>query len=96
MNLNKNLICLKPSFSIIIMHQKHTIIVLLVSLSSFLANGQLDYYYYSSCPNLPMIVRYGVWAAMKNDTRVAASLLRLHFHDCFVNVMVTPSFMIQV
>ncbi|CAI9294639.1 unnamed protein product [Lactuca saligna] len=67
------------------MHQKNTIIVLLVSLSSLLANGQLDYNYYSSCPNLPMIVRYGVWAAMKNDTRIAASLLRLHFHDCFVN-----------
>ncbi|KAI7740954.1 hypothetical protein M8C21_016674 [Ambrosia artemisiifolia] len=32
-----------------------------------------------------MIVKYGVWAAIKNDTRVAASLLRLHFHDCFVN-----------
>ncbi|GFY89978.1 peroxidase superfamily protein [Actinidia rufa] len=32
-----------------------------------------------------MIIKFGVWAALKNDTRMAASLLRLHFHDCFVN-----------
>ncbi|KAA8545904.1 hypothetical protein F0562_020645 [Nyssa sinensis] len=32
-----------------------------------------------------MIVRFGVWAAFQKDTRIAASLLRLHFHDCFVN-----------
>ncbi|KAH8479774.1 hypothetical protein H0E87_031415, partial [Populus deltoides] len=52
------------------------------------SNGQIDYnynynYYDSSCPRLGMIVKYGVWAAFKNDTRIAASLLRLHFHDCF-------------
>ncbi|XP_024967305.1 peroxidase 10-like [Cynara cardunculus var. scolymus] len=67
------------------MNHKNTIIILLVSLSSLLTNGQLNYYYYTNCPSLPMIVRYGVWAAMQNDTRIAASLLRLHFHDCFVN-----------
>ncbi|MFS7998429.1 putative peroxidase [Helianthus anomalus] len=68
------------------MHQKNTSIIFLVFLSFLLANGQLNYYYYySSCPNLQMIVKYGVWAAIRNDTRVAASLLRLHFHDCFVN-----------
>ncbi|XP_022762324.1 peroxidase 10-like [Durio zibethinus] len=50
------------------------------------AYGQLDYHFYGrSCPHLSNIVRYGVWAAYKNDTRIAASLLRLHFHDCFVN-----------
>jgi len=48
--------------------------------------GQLDYNFYDrSCPMLPMIVRSGVWTALKDDTRMAASLLRLHFHDCFVN-----------
>ncbi|KAJ8763557.1 hypothetical protein K2173_002440 [Erythroxylum novogranatense] len=50
------------------------------------ASGPLDYRYYDqSCPNLQMIVKYGVWTAFKNDNRMAASLLRLHFHDCFVN-----------
>lgn len=49
---------------------------------------QLDYRFYDkTCPNLTKIVRYGVWSAIANDTRMAASLLRLHFHDCFVNVI---------
>ncbi|KAL9417962.1 hypothetical protein AB3S75_040876 [Citrus x aurantiifolia] len=37
-----------------------------------------------SCPYLPMIVRNGVWDAFRKDNRIAASLLRLHFHDCFI------------
>ncbi|XP_051132523.1 peroxidase 10-like isoform X2 [Andrographis paniculata] len=50
------------------------------------SDGKLSYSFYDkSCPNLRMIVRWGVWAALKNDTRIAASLLRLHFHDCFVD-----------
>jgi peroxidase len=50
------------------------------------SNAQLDYNYYNdSCPNLSMIVGWGVWAAVKNESRMAASILRLHFHDCFVN-----------
>ncbi|KAL7206573.1 hypothetical protein ACSBR2_019314 [Camellia fascicularis] len=61
----------------------------LFSLTIFLSPfvyGQLDYGFYAmSCPNLFMIVQFGVSAALKNDTRMAASLLRLHFHDCFVN-----------
>lgn len=47
---------------------------------------QLDYKFYDrTCPSLTKIVRYSVWSAIANDTRMAASLLRLHFHDCFVN-----------
>ncbi|GER30852.1 peroxidase family protein [Striga asiatica] len=51
-----------------------------------LGNSQLDYKFYDkTCPNLTKIVRFGVWSAMLNETRLAASILRLHFHDCFVN-----------
>ncbi|XP_010268504.1 PREDICTED: peroxidase 10 [Nelumbo nucifera] len=47
---------------------------------------ELDYYIYNNkCPDLFRIVKYGVWAAVQNETRIAASLLRLHFHDCLVN-----------
>jgi len=64
-------------------------LVTLVPLVHMLPYGrnQLDINFYdSSCPNLLMIVRYGVWSALKGDSRMAASLLRLHFHDCIVNV----------
>ncbi|XP_073265386.1 peroxidase 10 isoform X2 [Populus alba] len=51
-----------------------------------LVSCQLNYKFYDyTCPNLTKIVRSGVWSAMTNDSRMAASLLRLHFHDCFVN-----------
>ncbi|KAH9314598.1 hypothetical protein KI387_023225, partial [Taxus chinensis] len=48
--------------------------------------GQLNYYFYrNTCPILENIVSNVVRSAVMNDTRMAASLLRLHFHDCFVN-----------
>ncbi|XP_031275624.1 peroxidase 10-like [Pistacia vera] len=53
---------------------------------SALVSCQLDYNYYAkTCPGLIPIVRSGVLSAVSNETRMAASLLRLHFHDCFVN-----------
>lgn len=58
-----------------------------VLLLSQFASAQLDYKFYdSTCPNLTKIIRYGVWLAIANETRMAASILRLHFHDCFVDV----------
>ncbi|KDO44872.1 hypothetical protein CISIN_1g037153mg, partial [Citrus sinensis] len=41
------------------------------------------HHYRSSCPQALSIVQAGVKAAVKNETRTAASLLRLHFYDCF-------------
>ncbi|KAI0516272.1 hypothetical protein KFK09_008944 [Dendrobium nobile] len=42
-------------------------------------------YYASSCPNLSKVVWREVFKALQNEMRMGASLLRLHFHDCFVN-----------
>ncbi|KAB1227934.1 Peroxidase N [Morella rubra] len=42
-------------------------------------------FYKTTCPNLLSIVRKEVKNAIKTEMRMAASLLRLHFHDCFVN-----------
>ena len=49
-------------------------------------------FYKASCPNLISIVRRGVQNAIKIEMRMAASLLRLHFHDCFVNVSLCIKF----
>lgn len=47
--------------------------------------AQLDpFFYISTCPQVYPIVAKGVYQAIQNETRIAASLLRLHFHDCFV------------
>jgi peroxidase len=45
-------------------------------------------FYHSSCPKLLSIVNKGIISAIKKETRIGASLLRLHFHDCFVNVSI--------
>ncbi|KAM1055220.1 hypothetical protein FF1_028804 [Malus domestica] len=68
------------SFSIVA-----TIFVLVTT--SVLGNStQLSSTFYdTTCPNVTSIIRGVVEQAQRNDTRVGAKLIRLHFHDCFVN-----------
>ncbi|XP_020221976.1 peroxidase 59 [Cajanus cajan] len=42
-------------------------------------------FYRTTCPDVFRIVRREVQNALRNEMRMGASLLRLHFHDCFVN-----------
>jgi peroxidase len=43
-------------------------------------------YYDSTCNSAESIVRGAVRSAVSSDRTIAASLVRLHFHDCFVQV----------
>jgi len=43
-------------------------------------------YYDYSCPNALSTIKSVVEAAVQKENRMGASLLRLHFHDCWVNV----------
>lgn len=52
------------------------------------ANAQLSTNFYSkTCPKLFPAVKYAVHSAVAKEARMGASLLRLFFHDCFVNVI---------
>jgi peroxidase len=42
-------------------------------------------FYDETCPDALDIVESAVRAAVSKESRMGASLLRLHFHDCFVN-----------
>jgi peroxidase len=43
-------------------------------------------YYDDTCPDAYDIVKQVLIDAHKSDVRIYASLIRLHFHDCFVLV----------
>ena len=41
--------------------------------------------YATSCPKALTTIKAAVYSAILKDRGIGASLLRLHFHDCFVN-----------
>lgn len=46
-------------------------------------------FYATTCPRVTAIVRRVVRRFQyRTDPRITASLARLHFHDCFVNVLI--------
>uniref|UniRef100_A0A2N9HGZ2 peroxidase n=1 Tax=Fagus sylvatica TaxID=28930 RepID=A0A2N9HGZ2_FAGSY len=57
-----------------------------ILLGGSLSHGQLSSTFYDeTCPNVSSIVRGVIEEALLTDIRIGASLIRLHFHDCFVN-----------
>lgn len=64
--------------------------LLMVMISPILGQAALKTgFYSSSCPKAESIVRSTVESHFNQDPTLAAALLRLHFHDCFVQVLKT-------
>ena len=62
---------------------------LVVALLASGASAQLSSTFYdTSCPRALATIKSAVNAAVAKEARMGASLLRLHFHDCFVQASV--------
>ncbi|ERN09589.1 lignin-forming anionic peroxidase [Amborella trichopoda] len=65
------------------------LMILLCTSSSMLlvCEGQqlTSNFYDSTCPNALSTIRTAIRTAISAERRMGASLIRLHFHDCFVN-----------
>ncbi|KAI3835955.1 hypothetical protein MKW92_026983 [Papaver armeniacum] len=74
-------------------------VVLSLMMVGLLVQAQGDLkpdFYSTSCPKVESIVRSSVETHFKSDPTIAPALLRLHFHDCFVqgcdgSVLITGS-----
>ncbi|KAB2027188.1 hypothetical protein ES319_D05G018000v1 [Gossypium barbadense] len=58
--------------------------IVMVSLVQGQGSGLQNGFYSSSCPKAGAVVRSTVESHFNKDPTIAAALLRLHFHDCFV------------
>ncbi|XP_022775700.1 lignin-forming anionic peroxidase-like [Durio zibethinus] len=59
--------------------------VMLLLLSCSACQAQLSSTFYANtCPNALGTIRTSIRSAIARERRMAASLIRLHFHDCFV------------
>ena len=61
-------------------------VLIALAASATVVSAQLssEDYYDASCPAALLTIRSAVATAVLLDRRMGASLLRLHFHDCFV------------
>jgi len=74
----------------------YLLLLLLVGATTATASGAdlCTDFYSCTCPNLLTIVKKGVVQAIQREARMGASLLRLHFHDCFVNVSIQQNIVV--
>ncbi|KAK4377437.1 hypothetical protein RND71_003733 [Anisodus tanguticus] len=61
-------------------------VLVMFSLASMSLSSSLSPYFYNHvCPEALQTIKRVVEDEVKQEKRMGASLLRLHFHDCFVN-----------
>uniref|UniRef100_A0A453ECJ8 Peroxidase n=1 Tax=Aegilops tauschii subsp. strangulata TaxID=200361 RepID=A0A453ECJ8_AEGTS len=62
------------------------VVVLAAAAAVVAVDGQMSPAFYdATCPALQSVVRRGMAQAVQKEARMGASILRLFFHDCFVN-----------
>lgn len=64
------------------------VVLMSAQVEPITAGDLVKSYYGVTCPNAEQIVQTVVAQRVKEEPRIAASLLRLFFHDCFVAVRV--------
>lgn len=63
-----------------------TLFIVMVTISSPVSAQLSVSFYANTCPSVFDTVRTAVRSAINREARMGASLLRMFFHDCFVNV----------
>ncbi|KAI5388170.1 hypothetical protein KIW84_074021 [Lathyrus oleraceus] len=63
----------------------YRIVVTILVLLATICDAQLSSTFYdTTCPDALTTIRTAIRTAVSKERRMAASLIRLHFHDCFV------------
>ena len=80
-------------------HLQSLPVLVIVTLATLMipTYAQLTHDFYEEvCPQALPTIRSVVHQAIRREKRMGASLLRLHFHDCFVNVSYNNSCAIKL
>uniref|UniRef100_A0A0C9RWS7 Peroxidase n=1 Tax=Wollemia nobilis TaxID=56998 RepID=A0A0C9RWS7_9CONI len=65
-------------------HLLESLLIIGIGLGWNLSEGLQVGFYSSTCPDAESVVRSTVENSVRDDQTIAAALLRLHFHDCFI------------